>query len=471
MDVFSWFRQKRQGLRPNPAREVAIPLDPTPTIGFVVYFYAGDEAPPEPDAMLRLTDSWLDEHTQEPIRSGIRAFCEQGLLTIQIHAREEIPLPPDEMLRAYGPGEIEERRYRNATHTVFVGAMDLLLPPRIGLWAAIAVSRALTMALPGGVLLDPEFPRLVNQEVSAGDLPGEGIVRVVEHILVPYSRDERSGLLWITTKGMGRFGLPDVELRNAPPNLAQSLMPVINGLAQRLADTAVRAVMEADDNAPPDTLVLPAEFRFDFSDIRRAYDKGDSDPDEMEPIFAGEDAPPGETLVRLEMTGGGVGDEDAPPMVRLLPPLRAANRGSGGRGGTGIWLNTLLSELMGGVDEMALVETDDEAMEAAHHEAVAALPLVRERFRAGFQSGEVLQVKHGFPLENAGHEYMWIAVTGWNDGRIKGTLSNDPQYRPDLRAGQKVEIGEDEVYDWLVSHTDGRMEGAYTNRVLPQDEE
>lgn len=459
MDAFSWFRQKRQGLRPMPLQEVHIPLDPIPTAGFVVYFRADEGALPGPEDLLGIAREWLRHHAGEMLQEAIEGFLDQGLLSLLIEEKSSVPHPPDDMLLAYNPGENEERRYRNSTHVVFIGAPDLLLPPRVGLWAVTAVARALTAGLRGGVLLDPEFPRLVTQEVGKEDLPSHGHLRLPDHILIPYSQDPRSGLLWITTKGMARFGLPDLELRNVPPNLVQSLMPVMNGMAQRLADAATRAVIEGHDREPPTVLVLPSEIPFGLADIRRAYERSDGIGEEE---FTTEGDPPGKTTFRLEVTGS---EEEETCFVRLLPPR-------GTKTSTGVWLNSLLTDLLGMTDEMAFVETEDEAMEAAHQEATASIPLVRNRFSAGFRSGEVLHVKHGFPIHQGGHEYMWIAVTAWTDeGRIKGYLSSDPQYRHDLKAGQKVEIGQDEVYDWLIRHSDGRMEGAFTNRILHQRDE
>jgi uncharacterized protein YegJ (DUF2314 family) len=462
LNVSSWFRQKRQGIRPVPPNEVYIPLEPMPTTGLMVYFRPEGEVLSDPDDLFPLIEDWIVRHAGETLGSGIHAFCEQGMLSLEVHSRDDFPPPPDALLRAYGPGENEERRYRNATHLLLVSATDLLLPPRIGLWSVMAVARALAEAMPGGVLLDPEFPRLLGNESIEQDLPSDGMVRVLDHILIPYSQDKRTGLNWMTTRGMNRFGLPDLELRNVPPHLVQNLMPVLNGVAQRLTDTAVQVVMEANNNEPPPQLTLPAEFSFSLRDIQRAYDAEDDMEMEFEPFEGEELLPQGETIIRLEVTGGTAPDD--PPLVRLAPPR-------GTRGGTGVWLNRLLTDLFGNTEEAALVETGNETMEEAHQQAVASLPLVRDRFQAGFRSGEVLHVKHGFPTEGTSHEYMWIAVTGWEEGRLKGYLASDPQYRRDLRAGQKIEIEESDVYDWLIRHTDGRMEGAFTNRALPEEED
>jgi uncharacterized protein YegJ (DUF2314 family) len=355
-----------------------------------------------------------------------------------------------------------------------------LLPPRVGLWATMATARALAASLPGGVLMDPEFPRLMPLNDGPA-IPASGQVRVVDHILVQVSHT-RNRLIWMVTSGMGRFGLPDVELRDAPPNLASNLLPVVNGIAQRLIERAMRFTQETghfEENASrPEYLPLRAEMTLRLSDVRRAYEEieepeeeaGEDSPSDAFPAFA-EDFPE-ESLprwddgaepavrVRLEMHPGQRGQ---PALIRILPP--AAYRGS-----SGVWLNEMLTELFGSDPQLALIERGDAAMEEAHQRAKEELPRVRSRFLSGFRSGEVLHVKHGFPTED-GHEYMWIAVTGWDDDRIRGSLANDPQYRDDLRAGQTVEIHEDEVFDWLIVHADGRMEGAYTNRIIEEQSE
>ena len=59
-----------------------------------------------------------------------------------------------------GPGEAEERRFREATHLAVIWALNPpMLQPAIGLWSAVAAARAVA-AFVEGVILDPEIPRL-----------------------------------------------------------------------------------------------------------------------------------------------------------------------------------------------------------------------------------------------------------------------------------------------------------------------
>jgi uncharacterized protein YegJ (DUF2314 family) len=226
---------------------------------------------------------------------------------------------------------------------------------------------------------------------------------------------------------------------------------------------------EEPHDTPPEYLPLRAEMTLTLANVRRAYENegdeeqgSDSDGVENAEENTNESGPYSlpQTRFRLEPHATQRGQ---PILLRILPP-------SDFRGGVAIWLNELLTDLFGSNPQLAMMQSDDRAMEEAHLRAVEELPQVRSRFLSGFRSGEVLHIKHGFPTDD-GHEYMWIAVTTWSGERIRGNLANDPQYRNDLRAGQSVEIPESDVFDWLIVHADGRMEGAYTNRVIEEQSE
>lgn len=474
MDTFSYFRQRRNsppGRPAPPPTEVRIPLTPTPTFSLLVYCrYAADyQLPSEADAE-EMVWNWVQDNTTDPLKTAVISYFEQGHLSMELHERDNIPAPPDALIRAFNPGEMEERRYREATHVVVIEATDLLLPPRVGLWATTAAARALAGGMASAVILDPQYPRLLPLSSHAEPLPVDGRIRVVDHILVPYSTDPDTGLLWITTKGMDRFGLPEMEIKDVPPGLAASLVPVVNALGQRLVEGAMAHTLENGEKNGYERLTslpMKAEVNLTLDDVRRAYARSEAEVEQMEAEDAEEAVEiPGTALVRLQPIGG---HRQQPPLLRLVPPLEVANTTDEDEE-PGAWLYGVVDNLFGEDPELATAESDDPELEEAHQRAVAELPLIRSRFQAGFHSGEVLHIKHGFETPADSHEYMWIAVTNWRDGRIRGRLTNEPQHRRDLRAGQNVEIDEDEVYDWLIVHSDGRTEGAYTNQVLMSGE-
>lgn len=427
----------------KPSGPIRIPLPQMLNIGFGIYFSPGTAAPPDPEALKSVILAWIDAHAEEPIGPPVRAFIERGLLNVQIGPRSMIPAPPMELLASIHPGETELRRFREATHLAVVHTSDLMVHPRIGFWSAIAAARAVARST-GGVILDPEIPRLVSLETLDEPLPANAHVDTRQETIVPVSMDRR-GLLWMTTKGMSKFGLPEIEICDAPADLQKTLGTLVNGLTQHLLARVTRQAIEQKSAVAE--LTLPEELRIGVADF--AHDQG-HDP---QPLGEGVQ---GWTLLRLEYRPGKRGASD---FLRLLPP-------PGYRGNHGVWLHGMLTDLFGLEGMVSYVKADDEEMEIAHRRAVEELPGIRDRYRAGLPPGQVLYVKHGFPVSEGNHEWMWVVVTGWKGERIAGTLANDPQYRKDLRAGQPVELTEPDVYDWMLAGPGEQQEGGYTTAVL-----
>jgi len=423
-----------------------VPLPEMAHALFVVYVRLEGDVPD----LLPVVDRWLAEHAPAPLGEAVRGFAER-FLTPEVQVRDALPEPPIEYLRLFRLGELEERRLEEATHAIVIATPDILGHPRVGYWTALGAARALAQEL-GGVIMDADIPRVLPLDSHTQDLPGDAVLRPPDHIVIPHSVDERTGLGWITTKGLGRFGLPELQIRNVPTNLFTPLGSVVNGMCRRLLLETARCVEGSP--SPPRELVLDAEFRLTLEDVLLAYGpQGD-------PI----EAPPGArgwSLLGLRFERGRRGEDS---FLTLLPP-------PGFRGTHAEWLNSLLEDLFAPEDQVANVRADSEAMEAAHLQAVSELPRVRERFRAGLGPGEQLFVKHGFPYGEDQPEYMWVVVARWQGDRLHGHLANDPVYCLNLRAGQEVTLREAEVYDWLLMGADGNQEGGYTQRALEQEAE
>jgi uncharacterized protein YegJ (DUF2314 family) len=336
---------------------------------------------------------------------------------------------------------------------VLIHAPDAVIAPRAGLWAATAAAHGIASAL-DGIVFDPVLMNLVPSERLSESLlesmSDGGRLLPVDHILVLFSVDER-GAGWMTTKGMEKFGLPNLEVRQAPPGLFDRLVHVMNGLAGRLIHTVMESPVT---EGLPRSVALEREMRLGMEDIARAYGV-----DEMP--YEPEDGVRGWTLVGLEYTGRG--RRGMEPFIALVPP-------GGARIDQGEWLYGLLNDLLGPEDpeNCDYVPGDNERMEAAHLRAVSELPEVKRRFTAGLKPGEQLYVKHGFPVEDH-HEFMWVGVSTWKGTRIHGRLANDPFERMDLRAGQNVEIGEGGVFDWMIEGLGETIEGNYTGRVAREE--
>ena len=57
----------------------------------------------------------------------------------------------------------------------------------------------------------------------------------------------------------------------------------------------------------------------------------------------------------------------------------------------------------------------------------------------------------------------------WQGHTIRGILDNDPFEIPDLKAGAKVEVKEDSLFDYLLVKRDGTQEGNETARLMKRE--
>lgn len=425
---------------PAPVR---IRLEEPVRVAFAVYFTAGPDGPPEVADLQALVRDWL-ARVGEPLGPALAEWAGRGLLVLHVIPRAECPVPPEETLRAFGSDESALGRLRASTHMVLVSSPDMIKPPSFGLWSALAAAEAIVESLDGTVV-DPAYPRILSDDELARDIPADGRIVIPHHIRVLYSSDAR-GLVWATTKGMGRFGLPELEMVDVPPNLPRMALPLVNGLASALIDSA-REVEEADRRGRKVWLVGP-EIRVDRERI--AFAHGSDEGETPEGVR-------GWTMVGLEHRPGRRGSE---AFLRVKPPRHH-------QGGQGVWLNDALGDLFGVERTLVNFASGDEAMARAHDEARASLPEAKHRFLRGLAPGEQFYVKHGFPRDQEGlFEYMWVVVGTWTGDRIRGTLANDPSYRIDLKAGQPVELDDQDVYDWLLVRSDGTHEGNFSGKVI-----
>jgi uncharacterized protein YegJ (DUF2314 family) len=415
-------------------KPVRIPLAASVRSTHVVYF-----AGPAPDAK-ELGALWMDGHVPAPLGPVLERYVGSDLVEVVTRPRNDLPVPDLELLRLMRLGEDEERRLAAATHGQVVQAEGLLQHPLLHVWATLAVARAAALAS-GGVVLDPELPRVLPAEQHDAPLRGHGRVAVAEQIVVPTSR-RGDGTMWITTKGMRRFGLPNLEVRAVPPGLASDLVPVVDGVAQLLLDTALGRAQEAGERGL-DALVLPRPLELTLGDVARSFGK---EPDG------------GGGRVAIALRWDGRGRDGMEPFVERVPPdAHVGDRGE--------WLYSVLRDLVGATEDPA-VTGDAEALREAHERARRELPSAKQRFCDGLPPGSTLYVKYGFPVPEGGREYMWVAVESWHEDVITGALSNDSAYRADLRAGRRVRVPAGDVFDWMITHGRNKREGGYTIDVL-----
>ena len=61
---------------------------------------------------------------------------------------------------------------------------------------------------------------------------------------------------------------------------------------------------------------------------------------------------------------------------------------------------------------------------------------------------------------------MWVEVKSWRGNRIGGVLDNVPEKVPNLRDGQRVEVRQEDVFDYQHTFPDKRTEGNTTGAII-----
>ncbi len=112
-------------------------------------------------------------------------------------------------------------------------------------------------------------------------------------------------------------------------------------------------------------------------------------------------------------------------------------------------------------DKVVNVQDNDPEMVAAIAKARDTLPQfwqVFEKPERG-ESGFSLKVKI---TDKKGTEHFWATGIERRDGKIRGTINNDPNIVASVKLGDRIEIPEADISDWLYVRG-GKMVG---NRTL-----
>lgn len=400
---------------------------------YAVYFSPAAHDVPEVDEARNAARRWQERHLEGPLKQAASAFLKRGLVTINVQPVVALPELPIDLVRYSGLGELEERVVRSATHAVVVLAQDLNMPPRAGMWSALSAALGIAGML-DGVIFDPDALRMIDRSAAATWFTPMGLVSASRHIIVPFSVGE-SGLGWMTTRGLQKFGLPDLQMTDIPPNLDRASI-LLSAVAQQLIDSGFKAALETHGEISE--LQLDDEIVVDERLLGRAF-------------------------ARPEATMGSYGVRVS---VRLEGDMITVGRPRDVRLTQAEWLYSVLDTLTERKPSQPyMAKTEGDEMTAAHNRAMSEMGYVKQRFGIGLSPGEVLFMKYGFQTPEGEREFMWFAVTGWSGPNVAGQLANEPRQIPSLRIGQPVSIPETDVFDWMLQRPDGSHDGGYTSDV------
>jgi len=244
--------------------------------------------------------------------------------------------------------------------------------------------------------------------------------------------------LRVVSRGLRRFGLPELVVEDVPAEAAGDVAFVVNAVAETL---------DAKGGAVGDSVQVDSAFVQGMASLSPA-EAGEEDP-----------APP---LLRLRFEGSlAVGAEEPAPEpapVDLLPPVPVAA------------IDPTPAPLALPYGEPAPQTRTDAPSEPAppppaslaeaRAQATARLDgVVRAAWSAGLREGEVVAVSAPFRTRTGGTEYLWVELRQWSGTNMSGVLANEPYAVPNLHKGDLVAVRQADVFDYIWKKADGTREG------------
>jgi len=242
---------------------------------------------------------------------------------------------------------------------------------------------------------------------------------------------EESNGLWIHTHGMQKFCLPELELEAVPPELAVEASRLVFMIAQSLLDLGA---IQGSHAGPFHVRSAPYSFTITMRS-----------PDD-EAHFPG-----GSAIVSAFVTGS---PTKGPEGLREVLTRIGANIDAHA-GGYDAWSES----------QEAPAELKERMLEA-HRQARRKLPHFKKSFRnLGMKDNYVHAIKVKFDSETGDHEWMWVSLNAWKGRSVEGVLENEPVLIKQLQKGSRVNITDQDIFDWAIV-TDGQlMEGGFTEAL------
>jgi uncharacterized protein YegJ (DUF2314 family) len=278
--------------------------------------------------------------------------------------------------------------------------------------------------------------------------------------------------LRLVTRGLRRFGTPDLVSERVDPNLAEDV-------AQALNATAVTLVTRRTHTLPDRVKVATGGTTGTATLVRVAAREDDPEGPLLAVRFTGSVVPPESPHVAIEAPEGMI-QPPAPPEPPRAPeapePPRTPEAPDAPRAPKAPRARTPLANpgpqapraIPPGPGARARNHAPPAAtLDEARADAAQALrTTVREAFTKGLPRGDSLSVKAPWPTRDGGVEYMWVSVERWEGERLIGTLANEPWEVEGVRKGDRVSVAVDDVFDYLWRHADGTREGNTTAPFL-----
>lgn len=386
------------------------------------------------------TTAGLAARMASPVGVAARMMLDAGAVTVHAVSSSSLPPVPGPLQEYLGVSAGLVRAVAEASEFVVVRASCPPGWPPMHEWAGRAC--AAVLASQAGVpLVDAGTPKVLAADAALRTLPGteDASFKLTDWMLVFQSAG--IGGLRMTTKGLGRFGLPELQVRNVPPQLGRPWTRVLTGLASRLLGAWLNALR---DRAEPAFAQLPAVLEVSQADIARAYDA---------PVTEGATVP-------VRLTFDPSPQDSADSFLSVHPPDDYP-------ASAGEFLAGACAALFGQHELQIRYLAPSDEMERAMRAAREALPAVRARFLAGnLPPRAQLMIKHEISVPGQA-EYPWAYVTSWADpARVLGNSAGDATLDPGIRTGRPIVVAAETIIDWAI-WIDGKgiTEGGQTNVI------
>lgn len=358
-------------------------------------------------------------------------LIKQGALTIEYVTKSEaedlFQYPEDVIPRnSRGLDEADMNTVKDARMIVrlrFLQRVD-----KTALWLHfVALIVDVFRSMTRGVVQDVVSHTLWGEREWKKNVIGTRGVRLDFHVNCEAVEESRG--LWIHTHGMQKFGLPELELEDVPEELAvqaPKLMIMIAGTLLQMSPIQGTFV------GPLPVASTPFSFTLTLRN-----------PDE-EGHFPG-----GSCLVQAFLRGQDPNTVHSTQEVlaRIAVQDDTAQEAAGP---------------MPSPDQEQKIVLRNKIL-LAHRKARTHLPHFKRSFRrVGPTDESVHAVKVRFDSEQGQHEWMWVSLDTWKGREIEGYLVNTPVMIKDLNRGSRINVSDNEIFDWVIMNNGHVVQGGFT---------
>jgi uncharacterized protein YegJ (DUF2314 family) len=115
-------------------------------------------------------------------------------------------------------------------------------------------------------------------------------------------------------------------------------------------------------------------------------------------------------------------------------------------------------------DQVIPVARNDPEMQAAIAKPRSQLPVFWKAFAQPGQGESSFALKYKI-TDAKGVEHFWLIDIERKDGKVYGTINNDPNTVQSVKIGQRIDVADEQISDWMFMRN-GKMVGNYTLRPL-----